>query len=568
MTTKTLRPSSCNLFSKCVAAAHGKKDQFEVRWEGGAAVVGSALHDAAKALVLRESIPYAEIQRKWALNKSQRREMGRMIGCVRKYCDEQLHAGGWSPTLVAEQRLEGTYTTEACTYNLGGTMDVGGMSRDGRIWGTIDWKSTRLETADYAAQQMVYLWLAKEWWKTTESPKRPEHYQYHIVYVRDWTEEVSEAYTPEELDAMREAAKREKRTFRYPHPESFATADDAEQARAEGRPVVVRLVCPPRDVTIRDDAFGEVTMPAAEMDDFVILKGDGWPTYHLANVVDDELMGVNYICRGQEFLGQTWRHVLLRQALGFREPRYCHLPLILDMAGRKLSKRDGAVEVHAFRSAGYLPEVLVNFIALLGWKPSGQREKFTLAEMIELFSADRIGRANAKFDRDKLVAFNTDAAAAADADRLLAAFKDYLSLNDTAIPGDDDELLRYLVRINKGFRTFADIPAKCGVLFVADDAFEYDAKAVEKVLRKNDGAGFNVLGELRGKLAACPWTPEAVEAMIDGYCKSSGLGMGKVAQPVRVAVTGSTISPPIHDTLAILGREKTLARIDRCLASR
>jgi len=201
MKTKTLRPSSCNLFAKCTAAAHGENDQFDINWEGGAAIVGSALHDAAKALVLRESIPYAEIQRKWALNKSQRREMGRMIGCVRKYCDEQLHAGGWSPTLVAEQRLEGTYTTEACTYNLGGTMDVGGMSRDGRIWGTIDWKSTRLETADYAAQQMVYLWLAKEWWKTTESPKRPEHYQYHIVYVRDWTEEVSEAYTPEELDA-------------------------------------------------------------------------------------------------------------------------------------------------------------------------------------------------------------------------------------------------------------------------------------------------------------------------------------------------------------------------------
>ena len=111
------------------------------------------------------------------------------------------------------------------------------------------------------------------------------------------------------------------------------------------------------------------------MDDFVIRKADGYPTYHLANVVDDALMGVTYIMRGQEFLGQTWRHVLLREALGFPEPGYCHLPLIMDMQGRKLSKRDGDVEVHSFREAGYLPEALVNFIALLGWSPAaGPRE--------------------------------------------------------------------------------------------------------------------------------------------------------------------------------------------------
>ena len=375
--------------------------------------------------------------------------------------------------------------------------------------------------------------------------------------------------THEDLDALRKAAIIAKRNFTYRRPDPLPTADDAEKARSEGRPVVVRFLCPRQDVTINDDAFGTVTMPSTEMDDFIICKADGWPTYHLANVVDDALMGVNYVVRGQEFLGQTWRHVLLREALGFDEPGYCHLPLILDTQGRKLSKRDGAVEVHAFRAAGYLPETIVNFIALLGWSPAGNKEKMSLSEMIELFSVDRIGKANAKFDRDKLLAFNTDALAAASEDRLLVGFKDYLSLNPElpgAILTGDEKLLRELIRVCKGFRTFADIPAKCGVLFVADDAFEYNEKAIKKVLAKNDGAGLAVLGEIREKLATCDWNPEALEKVIKDYCESNELGLGKVAQPIRVAVTGSTISPAIYDTLVILGKLKTLARIDRCLA--
>jgi len=375
--------------------------------------------------------------------------------------------------------------------------------------------------------------------------------------------------TEQELAAMRARAEAAKAGFRYERPAELPTKADAERAAAAGRPVVVRFACPARDVTIRDDAFGLVTWPASEMDDFVLLKADGWPVYHLANVVDDALMGVTYVMRGQEFLGQTWRHVLLREALGLAEPGYCHLPLILDMQGRKLSKRDGDVEVHSFRAAGYLPEALVNFIALLGWRPGGNREKMTLAELIEAFDVGRLGKANAKFDREKLLAFNTDAAAAADADRLLAGFRDYLSLNaDCPIPPGDEELLRRVLRANRGFRTFADIPARCGVLFVADDGFDYDEQAVKKVLAKGDGAGYAVLADLRDKLPGVEWTGEALEEFLADYCRRAGLGMGKVAQPLRVAVTGSTISPSIGETLLLLGRDRTLRRIDRCLERR
>jgi len=374
--------------------------------------------------------------------------------------------------------------------------------------------------------------------------------------------------TSEELDAMRTAAQEAKQNFTYPRPDPPPSAEDAEKARAEGRPVVVRFLCPDGDVTICDDAFGEVTMPDDQTDDFIIQKADEYPTYHLANVIDDALMGVNYIMRGQEFLGQSWRHKLLRQAMGFDEPGYCHLPLIMDVQGRKLSKRDGDVEVFAFRKAGYLPEAMVNYLALLGWNPGNDIERFSLDELIELFAPERVGRTNARFDRDKLLAFNTDAIAAAGEDRLLDAFKDYLSINETPIPSDDDDLLRLILRANKGFRTFADIIAKSGILFDDESAIEYDPKAVKKWLNKAEGAGWAMLADLRGRLAACEWTVEAIEQLIADICQESRVGMGKVAQPIRVAVAGRAVSPSIGDTLTLLGKEKTLLRIDNCLASK
>jgi glutamyl-tRNA synthetase len=375
--------------------------------------------------------------------------------------------------------------------------------------------------------------------------------------------------TPDELEAMRARAMAEKRPVLYPRPES-PTADpgDAARAKAAGKPVVVRFKVPGRAVVVHDRVFGDVKVAAAEQDDFIILKDDGFPTYHMANVIDDSLMGVTLVMRGQEFLGQTWRQALLREALGLPEPQYAHLPLILDMKGRKLSKREGDVEVHSFRAAGYLPGAFINFIALLGWSPGGDVEKMSAEELVESFSLARLTKVNAKFDRDKLLAFNTDAAAETSEERLLECFKDYLSLNpDLPIPGGDDELLMRLLRANKGFRTFADIPYKSGVLFVGDDAFDYDKKAVSKVLAAGNGAGYAMLRHVRGVLSGVAWEAAPLQEAFQAACAERNVGMGKVAQPVRVAVTGGTVSPGIVDTLLLLGRERTLARIDRCLSS-
>ena len=420
-------------------------------------------------------------------------------------------------------------------------------------------------------------WMGIQWDQGPDigGPNGPYRQSQRLDIYRKYVEELlagGKAYyaidTPEELEAMRAEARDAKRNFNYRRPDPPPSDADAENARAAGRPVVVRFLCPREAVTIRDDAFGEVTMPADQTDDFIILKADSYPTYHLANVIDDALMGVNYIMRGQEFLGQSWRHKLLREAMGFDEPRYCHLPLIMDTQGRKLSKRDGDVEIFAFRKAGYLPEAMVNYLALLGWNPGSDIERFTLAQLIELFSPDRVGKTNAKFDRDKLLAFNTDAIATADLDRLLEAFKDYLSINDTPIPSDDDDLLRRILQANKGFRTFADIIAKSGILFDDDSAVACDPKAVKKWLAKGDNAGWAMLTELRGRLADCDWTGEAIEQLIAEICGQKEIGMGKVAQPIRVAVAGRAVSPAIGETLVFLGKEKTLRRIDNCLAAK
>ena len=384
--------------------------------------------------------------------------------------------------------------------------------------------------------------------------------------------------TPAELKAMRDAAAAEKRSWHYPRPSEFPTREAAAQARDAGNPVVVRFKMPGHDMVVQDTILGAVTYPADELEDFIIQKADRWPTYHLACVVDDERMGITLVLRGQEHLMNTPKHIAIQEALGFATPVYAHVPLIFNADGSKMSKRDKEkaekqgktppeIDVHDFRAAGYLPETVLNFIALLGWSPSGDREKFTLRELVDAFDVTRIGKGAARFDRNKLAAFNTQIAADLDGDRLLAALKDYIAVTDSPMQSADDELLRELLRLCAGFRTFADVEAKTRFLFVADDAIEFDPAAVKKVLHKGEGAGLKMLTLVGDKLAALDdWTLESLEACLTAVQEEQAVGMGKVAQPLRVAVTGTTVSPAIGETLFRLGKEHVLARLSRAQA--
>lgn len=369
---------------------------------------------------------------------------------------------------------------------------------------------------------------------------------------------------------MRREASQAKRNFRYPRPRTFPGHADADKAREDGRPVVVRFKIPAHGVEVRDEILGTVQFAADEMDDFVIVKSNGWPTYHFAVVVDDAAMEITHVLRAQEHLMNTSRHVLLQEALGCAVPKYAHLPLVFNMDGSKMSKRDTeAVYVHDFRAEGYLPEALANFIALIGWSPGDDREKMSLGEMAAAFSLDRVGKTSGRFDRDKLIAMNTAWGADLPLERLAAAFRDYLEVNRSPLRSMDDDTTRQVLVASKGFRTFRDVENKIAPLFAPDEDITYDPKAVRKVLDKKEGRGWTTLEALAQELGAlAPWSAEELEAMITRFCERRELKLGDVAQPLRVAVTGRTISPAIYDTLMILGKDKTANRIRRCLERR
>lgn len=479
-------------------------------------------------------------------------------------------------------------------------------------------------------------WLGLQWDEgpgvggVTESyhqSRRVEVYRQRARQLLDAGQAYYAFDTREELDAMRKGAQREKRAFRYPRPARFPSESDAQKARDEGRPVVVRLRMPSHDFEVNDVILGKVRIAERELDDFVCLKSDGWPTYHFAVVIDDFDMRVTHVLRGQEHLMNTPNHMAIQEHLGYPTPVYAHLPIIMNMDGTKMSKREKdravraaldarlragtldvdvarglaggvdpaafeawmsgdtqlegdalhrlaraldvhmpEIQVHDFRVSGYLPEVVLNFIALLGWSPGNDLEKMTPSQMCELFSLERIGKTNARFDRTKLLNFNTTAIAAArvgDFERLAAAFDDYLRVNpDSPLARLEAGMRRRLVELNDGIRTLSDIDEKCGAMFVADDALRYDERAVQKVLLKDEGAGLKRLEAVEKVLAGVEiWSAEALQRAVESHAAAGGLKMGEVAQPIRVALTGTTVSLGIFVTLELVGRERALRRI-------
>ena len=483
-----------------------------------------------------------------------------------------------------------------------------------------------------AMQQVIndLRWLGIDW---DEGPKvggpngpylQSQRRDIYDKYVKKLIDE-KKAYfcfdTPEELDALRKQAQSQKKNFIYRRPEDSHDENDLEKAKTQGRSVTVRFAVPQDEpIVVTDVVRGEVRFAADEISDFIIQKSDGFPTYSFACVVDDQLMGVTHIIRGQEHLNNTAGQQALQDALGFRRPIYAHMSVTVSESGGKLSKRQrpkalrkaikatedidleklagagnisveelnsfiagktepdmpgidamakylGAalpeVNVVDFFRSGYLPEAMVNFIALLGWNPGDGREIMLLEELIDSFDINRLAKSNSLFDRQKLISFNTEYIKTVSKEKLLQHFKDYLKAVESPLISADDVLLAKIIKVCEGARTLADIERKSRFLFLADEKIEYDKKAVKKVLLKNDGLA--VLQIVRGKLAAMEqFTEEAIENMLRSLAEEKQVGLGKVAQPLRVAICGTTISPPIFDSVNMLGKEKTLKRLDNC----
>jgi glutamyl-tRNA synthetase len=456
--------------------------------------------------------------------------------------------------------------------------------------------------------------------------KRLEVYDRHVQQLLDKGQAYEAWESREELDAMRKEVEARKDTFRY-HRRTY-TAEELDQFHEEGRSPVVRLVSPGTDYVVRDLILGEVTVPGTDLDDIVIRKADGFPTYHFAVVIDDYLMEISLVLRGQEHLMNTAKHLILYQAFEWEPPEFAHLPLIFNPEGSKMSKRDKTrvaraaaheeresrgrqglpnarwrwlaeeanlsqdevrtfmdeehdrssvanaiarvlhvelpmIEVMDFRRRGFLPEALLNYLTLLGWSPGDDREVMTPGEVQEAFTLDRVTKTAARFDLEKLRWMNGEYMRHLPIERLQEALALYLEVTDSPMEGIDAVGRRKLLEMyRQRSPTFSETDRAARFFFEQPRA--WDRKACQKHLLRKGGA--DRLRQARERLAAVsPWSLDTIEATLEQLREEMEVGMGKLAQPLRVAVSGTSVSPPIYETLAFLTRDEVLARIDACL---
>lgn len=362
--------------------------------------------------------------------------------------------------------------------------------------------------------------------------------------------------TKEELDRQREAlkARNPKAAFVYP-----GTCRDRKDQ--PDLPHVVRFKTPMEGSTdFVDKVFGAVSTPNRAQQDFVLVRTDGYPLYNLAATIDDHLMDITMVCRGRDHIGNTPQQILLYRAFGWEPPEFAHLPMMMSPKGEKLSKRHADVSVQDYQARGYTPMGVLNYIVRFGWS-SGDQEIFGREELIKLFSWDRVNKSDGKFDEKKFadVAFEhlkrPDLTPLADYVRMVRPF-----LADRGLAGVDDALLeRAVPGIRERARTLKD--AAFDLDFYFREPPEVDPKAREKLL---DAAGAALMLELAGALeSVSAWDVTSLEAATRAFSEQKGRPMKDVAQPARVALTGRGQSPPLFEVMAVLGRERSLARLRR-----
>jgi len=356
--------------------------------------------------------------------------------------------------------------------------------------------------------------------------------------------------SPAELEAMREQARAEKRSVRIDSPWRDRDPADAPPDVAP----VIRLKAPQEGATmIRDLVQGEVTVANSELDDLILLRADGTPTYNLSVVVDDHDMGITHVIRGDDHLRNAFRQTQIYRAAGWDVPEFAHIPLIHDAAGLKMSKRRGTVAVDAYRDLGYLPEGLRNYLLRLGWS-HGDDEIIALDDAVKWFSLDAVGRAPSRFDQAKLDNVNAHYLKEADDARLVGLLAPFLGRPST--PADRLRLLRGMPGLKPRAKTVAELAEKAA-FYVAPRPLALTPDAAKLLT----GEARTLLGGLAGTLGPVEWRHEPLEAALRDFITIKGLKLGVVAQPLRAALTGSTASPGIFEVMEVLGRDECLGRL-------
>jgi len=378
--------------------------------------------------------------------------------------------------------------------------------------------------------------------------------------------------SPERLQQMREEQQRRGENIGYDRHCRELTAQERAEKEAQGIVPVVRLKVPLSGETAFHDLIrGRISIKNSQMDDFVLLKSDGFPTYHLANVVDDHLMKISHIMRADEWISSTPRHVLMYKAFGWTPPLYAHLPVILNPSGKgKMSKRktvgaDGReynVLVHEFREAGYLPEAMFNFLALVGWSYDDKTDILTREQIISHFDLDRISKSPAAFSYDKLDWMNGVYIRQLDVEDLARRIKPFLDRAN--LNADMDTVRRITPLIQKRLVKLSDAVALTDFFFV--DELHYDPQLlIQKKMTVAQAR--QVLDESHRVLSALPsFDEDAIEKALRAKAEEMGLKARQFFGTLRIAITGKKVAPPLFGTLAILGREKVLRRIARARA--
>lgn len=366
--------------------------------------------------------------------------------------------------------------------------------------------------------------------------------------------------TPEELEAMRAEAKAAGRNLRIRSP--WRDRDPAEAP--QGRPFVVRLRAPREGETVIDDLVqGSVRVANTELDDMIILRSDGTPIYQHAVVVDDHDMAITHVIRGDDHFTNTFRQAQIYDAMGWERPRFAHVPLIHGPDGAKLSKRHGAQSVTEFREMGYLPEALCNYLLRLGWG-HGDVEIVSRADAIRLFDIDEVGRAPSRMDYAKLAHVNSVWLREADDTRLARDVLERLAGRDDLALGPDSErrITALMPALKERAKTLVEL-AEAATFLVRPLPLAFTPKATAQLTPENKA----MLRELAGEIAATEFAAAPLDALLRSHAEHTGRKMGAVAQPLRAALTGSTVSPGIEAVLVALGREEALARIAAAAAA-
>jgi len=367
--------------------------------------------------------------------------------------------------------------------------------------------------------------------------------------------------SPERLDALREEQRKAKAQIGYDRHCRNLTAAQRAAYEAQGITPVVRLKAPLEgQTTFHDEVYGTITVENETLEDLILLKSDGFPTYHLAVVVDDHLMEISHIMRGDEWLPTVPQRIHLYRALGWEPPVYAHLPLILAPSGKgKLSKRHGGVEVREFRRQGYLPEAMVNYLARVGWSYDDKTEIFSREELIRYFDLSGINNSPARFSYERLEWMNAYYIRHLEPGDLAERLVPFVARGGFDVTAGD--LKPIVPLIQERIKTLVE--ALDWIDFFFQDELDYDPGLL--VAKKMDTAGSLVaLRRARDTLAALPdFQAETIDPALRGLAEALGVKVGQLLGIVRVAVTGKAVAPPLFETLAILGREKSLARIDR-----